>query len=40
MLTLLDQVGIVVQFPTMFETPGPGKYAGNGVSACRPSLEE
>lgn len=36
---LLDKVGVAVEFATMLQASGPGKNAGNGVGAGRPSLK-
>lgn len=35
---LLYKVGISIEFATMLQASGPGKNAGNGVGAGRPSL--
>lgn len=35
---LLYEVGISIEFATMLQASGPGKNAGNGVGAGRPSL--
>lgn len=36
---LLNQVGVAIKFAAMLQASGPGKNAGNGVGACRPSLK-
>lgn len=35
---LLYKVAVAIEFATMFQASGPGKNAGNGVGAGRPSL--
>lgn len=36
---LLHKVGVAIKFATMFQAPGPGENAGNGVGAGGPSLK-
>lgn len=36
---LLDKVRVAIKFAPMLKTSGPGKDAGNGVGARRPSLK-
>lgn len=36
---LLDEVIVAVEFATVFQASGPGKNAGDGVGAGRPSLK-